>query len=847
MLNPLSRCCSSTVVAVGALAVSLLAHDDDPKLLHRQPSFTGTGYVAPGALAASPASAQSLGFPASGVALNAWLTFGDLGVPGAGGNDCWGYISPSGREYALMGTTVDTTFVEITNPSSPQVIAHIDGPDSTWRDIKVYNDHCYIVSEGGSHIQCVSLANIDSGVVTLVGTGFGGPSDTHNLALDTDSGYAYRCGGSGLGLRVYDLNADPTSPPQVGQWNDRYVHDAQVVTYTSGPLAGKQVAFCCGGFNGGWDDTGLTILDVTDKSNITVMDQVYYGPDAGYSHQGWLSEDRQYFYLSDEFDEPPLPSTVYVIDVGDPYNASTVTSFTNGNPSVTHNLYTKDGLIYAANYRSGMRVFDASDPLNPVEVAFFDTYPADDEAGFQGLWNAYPYFDSGTVIGSDRQRGLFVWTVTDESLTISLPAGAPAALDPAGDSVPVMIVEGSPGDLAPGSEKLFYDAGSGFIESPLVDTGGGSYDAVFPPLPCGTAVSWYIQAQTDSGLLFHEPPGAPAISHSSIAATGLSTVASYDMESTAGWTVGFPGDTATTGIWERVDPIGTAAQPEDDHTAPPGTDCWITGQQPAGGGTGANDVDDGATTLVSAVLDLSGTQDPEVGYWRWYSNIQGSSPNSDVFEVFISDDGVSWEVVEVVGPAGPGTSGGWIHHSFRVLSIPNVSLTSQVQLRFVASDLGSGSIVEAGVDDLRVDDIECGDGIGFTYCDPGVPNSTGSSGEIQANGSTLVVDNDVTLTATSLPMNEFGYFIGSLTQDFVFQPPGSQGNLCLGGAISRWVQLVQNTGAAGEMQIQVDLTAIPPPNAPVTAGETWHWQGWHRDNNPGATSNFTNGVGVPFQ
>ena len=126
------------------------------------------------------------------------------------------------------------------------------------------------------------------------------------------------------------------------------------------------------------------------------------------------------------------------------------------------------------------------------------------------------------------------------------------------------------------------------------------------------------------------------------------------------------GDEATTGVWTRVNPIGTAAQPEDDHTKL-GTVCWVTGQGSPGGGLGENDVDGGQTTLTSPTFDLDGAAHAVVSYWRWYSNDTGGGPNADVFVVDISNDnGVNWTNVETIGPAGPGTSGGWIFHGFDV-------------------------------------------------------------------------------------------------------------------------------------------------------------------------------------
>ena len=168
-----------------------------------------------------------------------------------------------------------------------------------------------------------------------------------------------------------------------------------------------------------------------------------------------------------------------------------------------------------------------------------------------------------------------------------------------------------------------------------------------------------------------------------------------DMETDPAWTVGFLGDDATTGVWVRVDPNGTAAQPEDDHTADPGVQCWVTGQGTSGGAIGENDVDGGKTTLLSTVMDLSSAADPTISYWAWYSNDQGTAID-DEWLVQITDNGADW--VDVVRT--PQSTSGWELFEHRVTDY--VAATASVQMRFVASDEGTGSIVEAAIDDFQV-------------------------------------------------------------------------------------------------------------------------------------------------
>ncbi|MEZ6016214.1 MAG: LamG-like jellyroll fold domain-containing protein [Planctomycetota bacterium] len=146
----------------------------------------------------------------------------------------------------------------------------------------------------------------------------------------------------------------------------------------------------------------------------------------------------------------------------------------------------------------------------------------------------------------------------------------------------------------------------------------------------------------------------------------------------------------------------------------------------------------------------------------------------------------------------------------------------------------------------------CAGGVGSTYCGPAVVNSTGASASISASGSALVSNNDVTLMATGLPTNSFGFFITSMTQGLVPQAGGSQGVLCLGGNIGRFVGAgqIQNSGMTGEIMLALDLTQQPTPTGIVSvmAGETWNFQGWYRDAIGGnGTSNFTDGLQVNFQ
>jgi leucyl aminopeptidase len=243
--------------------------------------------------------------------------------------------------------------------------------------------------------------------------------------------------------------------------------------------------------------------------------------------------------------------------------------------------------------------------------------------------------------------------------------------------------------------RLYYRIdGGAFVPVDMTNVGPDTYAADVPAQANDVQVQYYIYSRNSGGYETTIPAGAPATLHAFYVATAVD-----ELEVASGWTVGAPGDNATAGIWIRVDPVGTAAQPEDDYTPPPGVMCYVTGQGVPGGSVGAADVDGGTTTLLTPVYDLSQyTQMCKLSYERWYSNNQGGSPNLDNWVVDISNDGgATWTSVENVNP--PNTlQNTWVNVLVDVVAL--FGTPNQVRLRFKASDLGSGSVVEAAVDDL---------------------------------------------------------------------------------------------------------------------------------------------------
>ncbi len=354
-------------------------------------------------------------------------------IGGTGGvrlNDIWGWTDPeTGKEYALVGRMDGTAFVDISNPLSPVFLGDLakteGSPGSAWRDIKVYKDHAFIVSDNaGAHgmqiFDLTQLRDVENPPVAFEETAhYDGIFSAHNIVINEDTGFAYAVGSGGGGetcgggLHMINIQ-EPTNPVFAGCFADAktgrnstgYSHDAQCVIY-NGPDTehrGKEICF-------GANETALSVADVTDKDNPVALSRAAY-PKVGYTHQGWLTDDHSHFFMNDELDE--LQGKVdgtrtLVWDVTDLDDPQLVTEYVSENKASDHNLYIKGNLMYQSNYLSGLRIFDISDVANPVEVGYFDTVPGGEDApGFGGSWSNYPYFKSGVIIVSSMGEGLFL-------------------------------------------------------------------------------------------------------------------------------------------------------------------------------------------------------------------------------------------------------------------------------------------------------------------------------------------------------------------------------------------------------------------------------------------------------
>ena len=336
------------------------------------------------------------------------------------GNDSWGWTdSFDGKEYALMGLDDGTAFVDISDPEVPLYLGKLPSAtvNSSWRDIKVYEDYAFIVSEAPGHgLQVFDLSKLRSLKTQQTfdsDLNFNEFGNAHNIAINKESGFAYVLGSKLFdgGPAFIDINS-PLNPSIVGGYSfSSYTHDAQVVKYHGPDTRFKEKEILFGSNSIGGENNQLIILDVTDKKNPELISSIEYS-NAGYTHQGWISDDHKYFFLGDELDELKIGhrTKTRVFDIQNLENPIIHNTYYGQTASIDHNLYVKGSKIYMANYTSGMRVVDFNNISDNDfrEEGYFDTYPSDNSTNFFGAWNVYPFFSSGVILISDINSGLFI-------------------------------------------------------------------------------------------------------------------------------------------------------------------------------------------------------------------------------------------------------------------------------------------------------------------------------------------------------------------------------------------------------------------------------------------------------
>jgi len=349
-------------------------------------------------------------------------------------NDIWGFVDLNdNKEYAIVGLTNGTTVIDVTDPSAAVNKGFVSGLSSTWRDLKVYQSwdatnnryhaYAYVTTEASQGLQIIDLGDLPNSI-SLAAT-ISDFNNAHNIyianvdystgvAVDGLTPYIYVAGSnrSQGAFRVYDLT-DPSAPTLVSAapTGTGYVHDLTTFNITD-----SRTAHCANGHNPceilvDFNEQTVDIWDMTDKQNPFMISQTGY-TNAGYTHSGWWSQDKQFIFIQDELDEQNTGSntTLRTLDISDLTSPFVSNVYTGPTQAIDHNGFTVGDRYYMSNYRRGLTVLDISNPNQPTEVGFFDTYPTPsaNTATFAGAWGVYPFLPSGNILVSDSAYGLFI-------------------------------------------------------------------------------------------------------------------------------------------------------------------------------------------------------------------------------------------------------------------------------------------------------------------------------------------------------------------------------------------------------------------------------------------------------
>lgn len=305
----------------------------------------------------------------------------------------WGYVAPNGREYAILGCPDGTAFYDITDTSNVSESGFVPGLSSYWREFKTFSHYAYIVSEAdGSGLQIVDLQYLPDSVHLVNTFLFEGYSKTHTISQSGP--YLYMNGGnySASGIFVLDLSSNPVAPVKRGQWETEYIHDCRIYNDTiwaSGIFGGKNY-----------------VIDAVNKDSLRTITSWLNNPDPG-PHNCDLSRDRKHLLVTDEIGGNMRMLKIWNIE--NLFNPVLISTWqpTGINFSVVHNVEVYGNYALIAHYSAGVRLVDVTNPAQPIEVAWYDTYPLNNEHNYDGCWGVYA-FPSGKIVASDRQTGLYV-------------------------------------------------------------------------------------------------------------------------------------------------------------------------------------------------------------------------------------------------------------------------------------------------------------------------------------------------------------------------------------------------------------------------------------------------------
>jgi choice-of-anchor B domain-containing protein len=359
-------------------------------------------------------SAQT--YPSQNISLLS-LIHPNSGTVGIGPDDrrysgVWGWKqSSTNKEYAIAGSSSGTYFIDVTNPSTPSVSAFVPGrPSCTWREIKTYQNYCYVVSDdpAPNTFQIIDMSTLPA-TVSVVYSGTDLFERGHTIYIDGDKMYigiaTYTAGGGYSSMNVYSL-ATPTAPVLLRSLTQDV--PLNVINGVHDMFVRNDTVYASCGY------AGLYIFKLTAANTFTQIGS-YTGYNAGsaYNHSSWLTQDGKYLVFCDEV---PAGLPIRFTDVQNLSNIQTLQAFKPFSGTTPHNPYViGNKWAVVSCYQDGLYIYDISTPGSAVQTGFFDTYPQGGAnvssyggQDYRGNWGAYPYLPSGIIIAGDMQNGIFI-------------------------------------------------------------------------------------------------------------------------------------------------------------------------------------------------------------------------------------------------------------------------------------------------------------------------------------------------------------------------------------------------------------------------------------------------------
>lgn len=329
------------------------------------------------------------------MALRAHLDLQALtGTAGASGSGNWGFTHSSGRRFALTGTSLGLSVVEVSDPRSPRNVGFVPGARSQWREVRTYGDYAYVTTEAQSGLDIVSLRDPDH--PAKIQTWSRTLASAHTITIDTDRGLAFvnGCNGRTGGMRVLDLAGNPEDPDEVGSFADFYIHDGYV----------RGTTFYASAINDGFE----ALLDASNPGGVHEVTRFFTG--GRFTHNSWLTGDGRYLFTTDERLGRPLEGW----DLLNPMQPRKVSEYIASPNSIAHNVMIDRDRLLVAHYTEGVHLLNVRDPEHPTVMGFYDTYTDPPCAAFPfcGVWGAYQFPGSNLIVASDIQGGLFVLEYT---------------------------------------------------------------------------------------------------------------------------------------------------------------------------------------------------------------------------------------------------------------------------------------------------------------------------------------------------------------------------------------------------------------------------------------------------